>query len=97
MGQTLAVGGAEAALQGLGCGLVQGGLRPTVFEVPLPLAVPDFPHRCGPDQVVDVPVSGLVTSQVSLDPRGQATWTERATDIDIPTFCELHPTESTDL
>ena len=68
------------------CGLVQGGLRPTVFEVPLPLAVPDFPHRCGPDQVVDVPVSGLVTSQVPADSCGQATWTERATDIDIPTF-----------
>ena len=86
MGQALAVGRAEAAQKVPGCGLVQGGLRPTVFEVPLPLAVPDLPHRCCPDQVVDVPVSGLVTLQVSADSRGQATWTERTTDIDIPTF-----------
>ena len=86
MGQALAVGRAEAAQKVPGCGLVQGGLRPTVFEVPLPLAVPDLPHRCCPDQVVDVPVSGLVTLQVTADSRGQATWTERTTDIDIPTF-----------
>ena len=86
MGQAPAVGRAEAAQKVPRCGLVQRVLRPTVFEVPLPLAVPDFPHRCGPDQVVDVPVSGLVTSQVPADSCGQATWTERATDIDIPTF-----------
>ena len=86
MGQALAVGRAEAAQKVPGCGLVQGGLRPTVFEVPLPLAVPDLPHCCCPDQVVDVPVSGLVTLQVPADSRGHATWTERTTDIDIPTF-----------
>ncbi len=86
MGQTQAVGRAEAAQKVPRCGLVQRVLRPTVFEVPLPLAVPDFATRCGPDQVVDVPVSGLVTSQVPADSVGQATWTERAADIDIPTF-----------
>ena len=86
MGQALAVGCAAATQKVPGCGLVQRGLRPTVFEVPLPLAVPDFPHRCGPDQVVDVPVSGLVISQVALDPRGQATWTKGATEINVPAF-----------